>query len=338
MVRVSFILALGLIALLVAGCTQGPGPQYGAGAGSGRAVFTIADKAADMGAVTGVKVTVDSVMAQSRANGWVTVTSVPKTYDLLQLKASGQQALLADTELQNGTYEQVRLMISKVIVSDQSGDHAAKLPSGDLKLAGVFDVSGNTTTAITIAFLADQSLHVTGKGEYILAPVIHLQAKENASVDAADENNVNINGGKTRTDVEVGMDINGNFGTGPMFPPDAAVSIENGVLVITPPGNPGKNDSNKTIPAAGSANYQRCVSQCQHGNAGNGIFCTDGCRAEEAAGTKNTYWCDQLDNKPNIPPCYGTVAKTTGNVAVCDKFTGTDKDHCVGAFGSTSSG
>jgi hypothetical protein len=86
----------------------------------------------------------------------------------------------------------------------------------------------------------------------------------------------------------------------------------------------------------GSANYQQCASQCEPGNAGSGEFCTDNCRAEEGARTQNTYWCDQLDNKPNIPSCYGTVAKTTGDLKLCDKFSGTDKDHCVAAFGSTS--
>ena len=89
---------------------------------------------------------------------------------------------------------------------------------------------------------------------------------------------------------------------------------------------------------AGSANYQTCVAKCGPGNAGNGEFCTDGCRAEEGARTKDIYWCDQLDNRPNVPSCYGTVAKTTGDLTLCNVFSGTDKDHCVAAFGSTSAG
>jgi len=92
------------------------------------------------------------------------------------------------------------------------------------------------------------------------------------------------------------------------------------------------------VQTTGSANYQKCASQCDSGNAGSGAYCTDGCRLEEATRTKNTYWCDQLDNSDNIPSCYGTVAKTTADITLCDKFSGMDKSHCVAAFGSSSTG
>jgi len=333
MIRNLSMVFIGLIVLSVAGCVQGP--QGGApGAGTGRAVFTLADAAADMGAISSVKVTVDSVMAHNAAQGWVTVSSVPKTYDLLQLNATGKQVLLADVQLQPGTYEQVRLVISKVMVTDDTGEHEAKLPSGDLKIVGGFDVAANTTSAVMFDFIADESLHVTGNGEYIMAPVIRLQTVENASVDASDENDVEVAGGRVKTDVKVGMDINGNVAAGSGIPVNAAVSIVNGVLVVTPPA---ENRTDETPPAhPGSANYQNCVSNCLPGNEGNGSFCRDGCRAEEGARTEDTYWCDQLDNLPNIPSCYGTVAKTNGDLTLCLKFSGTDKDHCVAAFGSTS--
>ena len=340
MVNKLTILCIGLIAILIAGCVGAP---QGNGATTGRVVFTIADKAADMGNVSSIKVTVDSISAHNSNQSWVNVSSTSKTYDLLQLKLSGYQALLADVQLQNGTYEQDRLHISKVIVTDAKGDHEAKLPSGDLKVVGVFEVQGNTTSVVSFDFEADKSLHVTGNGEYILAPVVRIQTRDNANVEVKSESNVQVSGGNIRTDNEVGMDEKGDVGAGSRISTNAAVSIQNGIIVVTPPGltnttgnqpaNPGNQTGN-----IGSANYQQCKSQCEPGNAGNGSFCTDGCRAEEGARTQNTYWCDQLDNTPNIPSCYGTVAKTTGDVTLCDKFAGTDKDHCVAAFGSTSAG
>lgn len=227
---ISGLVVLGLLSVLIlAGCaqqgTQGPGPSPGAASGTGRAVFTIADKAADMGNITSVKLTVDSVQIHSTAAGWLTLSSAQQTFDLLQLKASDAQALLAQANLSNGTYEQVRLHVSKVVVTDSSGDHEAKLPSGDLKITGGFTVKGNTTSVATFDFAADRSLHVTGNGQYIMAPVIHLQTRENASVDAGDGSNVRVSGGSVRDDVTVGMDENGTVGEGREIP-DADVSID----------------------------------------------------------------------------------------------------------------
>lgn len=89
------------------------------------------------------------------------------------------------------------------------------------------------------------------------------------------------------------------------------------------------------VPPSGSANFQRCMSQCGAGNAGNGTLCTDGCRVQEAADTKSTSMCDSLIDQANRPSCYGTVAKASSNISVCDGLSNaTDKDYCVSVFGS----
>ncbi len=127
-------------------------------------------------------------------------------------------------------------------------------------------------------------------------------------------------------------------GSGGAQPPANAGA---GTGTVSPAGSvaqAGNSQGGAGSSIIGSATYQECVSQCQPGNAGSGPYCVDGCRETEAALTKDTSWCDQLDNKANIPSCYGTVAKTTGDLSICDRFTGTDKDHCVAAIGSTSAG
>lgn len=197
---------LGIMSLLLAACVEQPG--------TGRAVFTITDAAAEMGAVTSVKVTVDSVRVHSSAEGWVTVSSTPQTYDLLQLKASGDTVVMADVQLKEGTYQQVRLDISKVVVTDASGEHEAKLPSGELKIVGEVEVKPETTAAVTFDFIADESLHVTGKGEYILAPVVQLETRSDADVEVRAGNKAEVKGGNVKTNVKVGMDIAGNVGVG----------------------------------------------------------------------------------------------------------------------------
>ncbi len=212
--------------VLWAGCIQPPNTIQG------RAVFTIKDAAADMGAVSSVKMTIDSVQVHSATEGWVTVSSTPQTYDLLKLKAEGSQALLADVNLKTGTYQQVRLMTSKVIVTDMSGDHEAKLPSGELKIVGELTVNESSTSTATFDFIANESLHVTGNGEYIFAPVVKLETREKADVDVSSKANVKINGGTIKTDLKVGMDIDGNIGVGLNISKDTKLSIGGGKIKI----------------------------------------------------------------------------------------------------------
>jgi len=219
---------IGLLFLFIlAACVQTQAPSD-----SGRAVFTITDAAANMGAVTSVKVTVDSVQVHSSTEGWVTVSGATQTFDLLQLRAQGTQALLADVNLKAGTYEQVRLDVSKVIVTDATGDHEAKLPSGDLKIIGDLTVSANSTSTATFDFIANESLHVTGNGEYILAPVVNLETKENADVDASSKSDVKIKSGRTKTKVKVGMDENGEVGEGLKIGLNTNLTIEAGRIKI----------------------------------------------------------------------------------------------------------
>ncbi len=87
--------------------------------------------------------------------------------------------------------------------------------------------------------------------------------------------------------------------------------------------------------SSGSANFQRCISQCGAGNSGNGTLCKDGCAVQEAADTKSTARCDTLIDMANRPSCYGTVAKAAGDITICNAFTNaTEKDYCVSVFGS----
>jgi len=231
------VLAIVCLLLLAACAPQqptGPTKPYGqpSAAGEGRAVFTITDAAANMQSVTSVKVTVDSVRVHSAAKGWVTVSSSAKTYDLLQLKASATQEILADAKLDADTYQQVRLDISKVVVVDASGEHEAKLPSGELKIVGQLVVEADSTSTATFDFIADESLHVTGKGEYIMTPVIQLETKTNAEVEVKAGNKVEIRGGNVKTNVKVSMDIAGNVGVGLKVGLDEELEIDGGIISV----------------------------------------------------------------------------------------------------------
>ncbi|MDP3734449.1 MAG: DUF4382 domain-containing protein [Nanoarchaeota archaeon] len=232
--KLLMILVIVSLALLL-GCVPQQVPEEtpeGTGVEEGRVVFTITDAAANMSAVTSIMVTVDSVQVHSAEKGWVTVSSEQKTYDLLQLKAEASHGLLADVMLEEGTYQQVRLDISNVVVVDAAGEHEAKLPSGELKIVGDLVVTADSTSTASFDFIADESLHVTGQGEYILAPVVQLETREDAEVDLKADSKVEIKNGRVRANVKVGMDAEGNVGIGLGISAKANVSISQGKIKV----------------------------------------------------------------------------------------------------------
>jgi hypothetical protein len=229
--KVFGVLGVLLLALLVAGCTQSNGNGGYQGPDSGRTVIGLQDAATDMQGVTRVEMTVDEVSFHSAAQGWVTVSRTPKTYDLLQLKAESSTALIADTSLKQDTYDQMRLHVSRVVVYDASGSHDARLPSNELKFDGAVRVDTNYTSTATFDFIADESLHRTGNGSYIMAPVVHLQTRSRAQVQSTGNDRIVISGGTIHADSTVGMDLNGNIGVGIRVPINADLNSFLGVGV-----------------------------------------------------------------------------------------------------------
>jgi hypothetical protein len=187
-----------------------PTPTAGANA-QGRVIFQVTDPGtASVQGATAIMMTVDKVEVHSTAQGWVTVSNTARQYDLLQLKQSGAAMLLADANVAAGTYDQVRLDISKVEVTANGKVSQAKLPSNTLKIVGNLTVGANQTSTASLDFMADKSLHLTGNGTYILAPVVRLQTKDNATVNVDANNAVTISAGATETDETVGTDVNGD--------------------------------------------------------------------------------------------------------------------------------
>lgn len=234
------IILISLVSILVvAGCigqnsSGGAGIDYSTGgspSNKGNTYFTITDAAADMGAVSSVKMTVDKIQVHSAQQGWVDVSSATQTHDLLQLKAQGTHVLLANTELNPDTYDQIKLDVQSVVVTDSKGDHKAKLPSNEFKVIIELTVKANSTSSAAFDFIADESLHLTGNGEYVMAPVAKVETRENATVNAASTTNIIINGGKIDSSAKVGMDIKGNVGIGLGIPRDAILDVRSTGIV-----------------------------------------------------------------------------------------------------------
>lgn len=224
----NWVLIFGLaLMLLLAGCSA---PQYNSGnsgnqVSTGRVVFSITDAAADLESISNIYVTVDKVEVLNQGGSWVTVSSSPKTYDLLKLKTEATHAVLADVELEEGTYNQIRLDISEVMVIDSTGEHQARLPSSELKFVGDIEVRKGATSTASLDFIADESLHMTGNGVYVMAPVVQVETRSNAQASIVSPSSVTISGGSVKSKQKYGMDLEGNVAVGTQVSPTAIINI-----------------------------------------------------------------------------------------------------------------
>ncbi|MBF8299206.1 MAG: hypothetical protein HW397_255 [Dehalococcoidia bacterium] len=240
----AFFGVLLVMALVMAGCSGGgeatstpatlaPTATTASGGGNGKVVIGVSDAAADMGAVTEVKVTIDSVKLHQQGGAWVTAATGAKTFDLLKLEANGTTELLAQADLKAGTYDQFELNVTKVVVVDASGEAEAQLPSNKLQFKTTLEVVANATATADLDFQTDESLHVTGEGKYILAPVIEVETRSSATAKVEAAGTVELTGGRVTSDSKVGMDIHGNVDAGLMISPGAVLSISGGKLIQT---------------------------------------------------------------------------------------------------------
>lgn len=176
----------------------------------GRVVFSVTDAAANMSTISEINMTVSRVDMHSSASGWTTVSSTPRTYNLLELKASGESKILADVNAKAETYDQVRLMVDSITVKTKAGTtKQAKLPSGELKINSKVVVNRDETSSVNFDFLADKSLHMTGNGQYIFAPVVKTEAKSDTQVAINADSTVDISGGRVDDESTSGMDVDG---------------------------------------------------------------------------------------------------------------------------------
>lgn len=236
---------------------------------TGSFIFAITDAAENLDHVTNVEITINSIEIHHPARGWITIDSQEQTFDLLQLKNEDIVALLAQKELEEGIYDQIRLEISDVRVTEDSGEvQQAVLPSGELKIKNDFVVKEGEISVVTLDFIADDSLHRTGKGEFIMAPVINVEAREQATVEI-DNGRIEIKGGEVRVDSTFGMDEHGNMGINVRIPPGTTLSINQEV-----PGGRIEVIADTTAGASGSTSV-RAESN-------------DGGRVSVSASTKST--------------------------------------------------
>ncbi|MDR8390297.1 DUF4382 domain-containing protein [Aliifodinibius sp. S!AR15-10] len=168
------VLLLG-VGLLAAGCNNS-----GSDVGMGTLEVRMHDAPANYDAVN-VFVERVEINAEQDTAGWMTISEPQQSYNLLEL-TNGAYTVLGDTTLEAGTYNQIRLILSReghsVVVDGE--EKSMFVPSGaqtGIKLNVNAEIQEDITYTLLLDFDASRSVVKRGNGQanpgYLLKPVIH---------------------------------------------------------------------------------------------------------------------------------------------------------------------
>ncbi len=209
-----------------------PTSQTASYTGKGEVVATISDAALNLDTLSEVNLTVSSLEVHN-VMGWTAVAGTPHTYNLLDLNAKNETKVFADFTIATGTYDMVRLSVDSVIIKSKTGTTTvAKLPSGVLKINTKLVVNDSATSTINFEFLADHSLHMTGNGGYIFAPVVKTTTHSDTTVKIESDSSVKIFDGNVDSDEKEGMDIDGEVKDDFEIDANEKLDVENDVIKV----------------------------------------------------------------------------------------------------------
>ncbi|MBI4304999.1 MAG: DUF4382 domain-containing protein, partial [Chloroflexi bacterium] len=125
--------------------------------------------------VSSLKVTLEGLEAHATSGRWVPILDGPVEVDLVAV--DGIEHMLAEIPFTADHYTQIRLNIASATAIIGTAEQKVRVPSGELRLSGPFEVEGGATTAIIVDFDANASLNLTGAGEAILQPAAKLMVR-----------------------------------------------------------------------------------------------------------------------------------------------------------------
>jgi len=260
-------LSIAVMSLLsfAAGCGSGGGGGESSGGDgttsgekSGTLSLLLQDASSESYQAVYVTITEVQVCKGSNPNNdcdWLVAASPGKTYDLLKL-VNGVREQLGITELEVGSYTQMRLIIGKTpgdginllgqphdsanyVITDNAEIHELKIPSGfqtGIKIVHGFVIIGSETTELILDFDASKSVVRAGaSGQWLLKPTIKVFETQEYSIVR----------GTVFQEKEAGSKLQGAMVSAQEIPngnPEVIASTESGsngeyALFIYPPGD-----------------------------------------------------------------------------------------------------
>jgi len=156
------------VSLLLWGCTSSNG--------TGNFKLYLTDQPIDN--AEKICVTISEINVQKTEEGFLTVWEGNEEYDLLQLQET--EVLMLDITLTEGTYTQIRLVVTSGRIKFAGEDyHNMTIASSEVKIPVIFNVMDGGNTEIVLDFEAEHSIQVIYAGQsekYILTPVIRVKS------------------------------------------------------------------------------------------------------------------------------------------------------------------
>ncbi|MBI1909234.1 MAG: DUF4382 domain-containing protein [Deltaproteobacteria bacterium] len=146
----------------------------------GQMSVSLHDKPSAGGNIEKVEIPVSFVEISPANDQWQTISKGSQIFDLLTLK-DGVEAVLAQSSLAVGTYEQIRLHLAdnpRVLVDGTW--QPLRIPSGfqtGLKLNGPFEIRAGQITKLILDMDPDKNIHyVPGQNQWYLQPSLEMEA------------------------------------------------------------------------------------------------------------------------------------------------------------------
>jgi len=155
----------------------------GTGSDTGAGTMTVEMTDAPIDSADAVNVFIERVEVQSQdGSGWITLNEPQQEYNLLEL-VNGATEVIGSAELEEGTYNQIRLILSQdghsVVVDGM--EYSMKVPSGaqtGVKLNINAEIEPDIEYVLLLDFEASRSVVKAGEsGKYLLKPVIRAHEK-----------------------------------------------------------------------------------------------------------------------------------------------------------------
>ncbi len=135
------------------------------------------DAPIDLNKVEHIYITISEISAQKAGEGFVTVLQEETTLDLKELMET--RRLVSEVNLDEGRYTQLRLVVTKGEIVYEGISYDLEIPSVEVKIPCVFEVTTGGTVEIILDFDAKKSILVVEAGvslKFILRPVIVVES------------------------------------------------------------------------------------------------------------------------------------------------------------------
>lgn len=216
-IGIAYVIGTGGIPFLGAGTPAGGTPGGGTPGGEvlseySTLALTVKDAALDTSQVEEVKLEIGEITIECD-EGRITLSNETQTVNLMELQ--DEEQLLAEKNMTVGNCSQLRLNVISAMIKRVGMDwENLTLPSNVLRINERLRTRLRETTGVLLDFDLNRSLHTTGSGKVILAPVLHVSVREKVELLHIAAGLVRSEDGNVTADEEVGMDEDGNMGRG----------------------------------------------------------------------------------------------------------------------------